>query len=106
MIVVPASLLEQINCTPISSGSFRRRAQAKQKSACADTPGYRECPVRIGSHNKVCVDTRSEIEYCGPECENCLTKIGVSDVGCVDGACVAASCDEGYALRDGTCVAG
>ena len=104
----PATVEEQANCPPLASGlSGRRRRSLPQTvlvDACSSRANYHSCPIKAGSTNKICVDTSSEIEYCGRECRNCLDIEGAENVGCTDSQCTVSSCREGYTLTHGQCL--
>lgn len=102
--VETASLLEQINCKPVSSISLRRKRDRQRVIGCAMRTGYRECPISIGSPNTVCVDTQHELEYCGSGCTNCLDMEGAENVVCESGGCVALTCGAGWTIEADRCV--
>lgn len=102
--VVPATIGQLINCSPVATAFMSKRNRALRPASCADKDGHRLCPITSGSMNAICADTREEIEYCGDDCVSCLEMDGAEDVACVGGTCVATSCKEGWKLQSDRCI--
>nr|XP_031861420.1 uncharacterized protein CI109_003024 [Kwoniella shandongensis]KAA5528492.1 hypothetical protein CI109_003024 [Kwoniella shandongensis] len=109
-----------------ASGLARRRARATLEQLRLDSQtlcpkGLTACNVNEYSDTYECIDTKNELEACGGcifgEFQNtsanitlgvdCTTVAGVAfgAITCMDSQCTAFSCEKGYELVAGSCVA-
>jgi len=95
--------------------SYRKRALTETDAAVCPW-GLQKCGVSSSASSRVgfeCLDTQQNLESCGgctvpfglssstkPDGVDCTSIDGVSDVGCVAGACVVHKCRAGWLLSE------